>query len=63
MLLIVSPADVKFTQESVAMSFYNEIYGNLNDTIKKIAHNELSIESIRPIRVTVMNNNFYRYLY
>ena len=58
--LRISPADVKFTQESIAMSFQDEDRPDLNSTCEKIAKKELEVSSIRTIRVVNINGIYNR---
>ena len=51
----VSPAEVKFTQETIAMSFQDEDLPDLNSTCEKMAKRELYAYSIRMIRVVYIN--------
>ena len=58
--LRISPADVKFTQETIAMSFQDKDLPNLNSTCEKIAKKELAISTIRMIRVVNINGIYNR---
>ena len=49
----LSPAQIQFTQDSVAMCFQND--EELNATCEKIAKGDLRADSLRTIRVRLIN--------
>jgi len=55
----ISPEDVKFTQDSVAMCFQND--DELNKTCEEIAKGNLSSSAFPDIRVLKIDENYYRY--
>ena len=57
----VSPADVKFTQDSIAMSFKDKDRPDVNSTCVKIAIEELAVSSIPAIRVVNIRGVYNRY--
>ena len=54
----LSPAEVLFTQDSVAMCFQNE--NELNKTCEEIAKNNLSATDFPNIRVLVEDGKYFR---
>ena len=55
----ISPEDVKFTQDSVAMCFQNN--DELNKTCEEIAKNNLSVAVFPRIRVLNIDGEYFRY--
>ena len=56
----LSPADIKFSQDSVAMSFQDKSKKNLNQTCEEIALGEIELSDFPRIRVTKRNGKYYR---
>ena len=54
----ISPMDVKFTQDTIAMCFQNE--DQVNHTCEKIAKGELRVNVFPPIRVLPVNGEICR---
>jgi len=55
----ISPKDVKFTQDSVAMCFQNG--KELNKACEEIAKGNLSASAFPNIRVLNIDGQYYRY--
>ena len=56
----VSPADLRFTQDSIEMSFQNNNLPDLNATCEKIAKKVFSEHKIPTMRVVNVNGIYYR---
>ena len=57
--ITLSPAEVKFTQDTVGQCFQND--NELNKTCEDIVKNIVSVRNIKKIRVVLMDDKYYRY--
>ena len=54
----LSPADIKFTQDSVAMCFQNDT--EINAALEEIAKGSLAVTSFPKIRIRDQDGEYYR---
>ena len=54
----LSPSDIKFTQDSVAMCFQNDT--EINAALEEIAKGSLAVTSFPKIRIRVLDGKKYR---